>query len=131
MPTASLVSVIVTFTWDAGPSWSFSGGTLSQPSSPPAGGQGYAVQWQFSTDSASGVAFAATNPITWNSNQSPPALPSSWTLPTGLTQPYLGVLNTNTTKGNNPSKFGYTVAVTYNGNPYTSPDPELVLQPPT
>lgn len=55
----------------------------------------------------------------WNGGTPSAGSGGAWTVPNSAPNPTL------------PFTYGYTVTVTYNGQPYTSTDPEIVNNPPT
>ena len=120
MPTAPQKNVTVRFRWKGGPSFQIVGGSLTS-------GKNYAVTWQMVSGST-----ATLTSIDFVDNVTPPALQSGWTLPADPPAGSIvqGVYNNNTTPGEKVMNFPYTVTVQYNGDSYTSPDPELELQPP-
>jgi hypothetical protein len=129
MPTAKQVTITVKFKAHAhGPDWTFTGGNL--PGSSSADGQGYTVVWQLAHGSSPGTSFAA-NAIQWEDDDAPPDFTgTNWTPPANVPAPNANVYN-DITNTNGPVKtFGYTITVMYQNKPYSSTDPEVVLQPP-
>lgn len=69
-------------------------------------------------------------PVVWSDSLMPPPPPPGTTMPTpGSGQFVVGVDNQN--MGGSPETFGFQLAVHYNGTTFVSPDPEIVLQPPS
>ena len=119
MPTALQKNVMVRFRWKGGPSFQIVGGSLGS-------GKNYAVTWQMVSGSA-----ATLKSVDFVNEITPPALQNGWTLPTAPADAIVqGVYNDNTAPGSKVMTFPYTVTVQYKGDSYTSPDPELELQPP-
>jgi hypothetical protein len=129
MPQAVQKIVTISFTWiDTGTQiWSFAPQPLDLPGL--AGGAGYCLSLVLSADSQAGALLSG---FQWTAVPGPPpALPSDWTMPPPESGTiHQGVFNDNALPGQSLS-FNYTVSVAFGGLTYTSPDPELLLQPPS
>jgi hypothetical protein len=89
----------------------------------------YALVFTLNPQNAEGATWAP-NPMDWGEQGVPPPIPRQADMPfMNANQFVIGIDNTNTE--NQPKKFGFEVSVEYNGNRYTSHDPEVVLQPPS
>jgi hypothetical protein len=93
------------------------------------GSSSYALVFTLVSPNSPGAVWSAA-PMSWRDGDPPPPADADSIMPSpGANQFMVGVKNTN--QRNEPEKFGFKVSVDYNGSAFTSPDPEVVLQPPS